>query len=128
MEKEEIKYKKFDLEKALAGEKVITRDGRNVRIICHDLKSDLPLIGLITNRADGKETINSYWEDGNYCRNVESALDLFMAPIKRKIYIHLFKGNQTIDVVSIITNNQSAPGINESFYTYWKTIPDYIEE
>ena len=40
--------KEFDLEAAKAGKKVMTRDGRNVRIVCFDMKDPVkPIVALV---------------------------------------------------------------------------------
>ena len=51
--KNKIIMKPFNLEEYLANptKKVVTRDGRNVRIICTDRKgTDFPIVGLVTTR------------------------------------------------------------------------------
>lgn len=47
-----MKTKAFDLEKAKAGVKVVTGTGFPVRIICYDMKCDLPIVGLVTIPTD----------------------------------------------------------------------------
>lgn len=68
---------KFNLERALAGEPIVTRDGREVTEI-HFIKTDegdYPLIAVIDA---SKET---YTKDGFFAsRREESELDLFMKP------------------------------------------------
>lgn len=55
MNKENLKP--FDLEKAKAGAKVVTRDGREVRIICFDRKAPVfKLVALINNKGIEDET------------------------------------------------------------------------
>lgn len=40
--------KEFDLEAAKSGKKVMTRDGRNVRIVCFDMKDPVkPIVALV---------------------------------------------------------------------------------
>ena len=50
--------KPFNLEEYLANpnRKIVTRDGRNVRIICTDRKdSDFPIVALVKNKyAEGE--------------------------------------------------------------------------
>lgn len=82
--------KPFDLEKAKAGAPVITRDGREARIICFDAKQEDPLIVLVTNKS-GFENDYSYLENGRYQITKENPLDLFMKPIKRTYYFNVFK-------------------------------------
>lgn len=66
------KRKPFNLEKALAGEPVVTRDGREVTGICNSTFIHNPLEG----RIDGERDL---WKiDGRYFEAVKSQLDLFM--------------------------------------------------
>lgn len=76
--------KHFSLEEYLKdpSQKVVTRDGRAVRIICTDFKNQCPIIVIITNKA-GIEVVY-YYENGLMCKICESNLDLFFAPIKRE--------------------------------------------
>ena len=84
--------KEFNLEEYLKNpsQKVITRDGREVRIICTDYKGLLPIIALIARGE--KEDINSFYENGRDNNTYLSNLDLFFAPIKREGWINIYKG------------------------------------
>lgn len=85
--------KEFNLEefKKNPSQKVVTRDGRTVRIICTDMKSEYPLIALAINKDDNKESLLNYKENGKYFYAV-SENDLFFAPIKREGWINVYKG------------------------------------
>lgn len=84
--------KEFNLEefKKKPSQKVVTRDGREVRIICTDMKSEYPLIALAINKNDNKESLLNYKENGKYSYAV-SENDLFFAPIKREGWVNLYK-------------------------------------
>ena len=77
----EDNYKPFDLEKAKAGAKVMTRGGRIVEILKFDRKDDYyPIVALVTN-SKGKEDILTYTECGcNCCVVKETIDDLVMCP------------------------------------------------
>lgn len=47
-----MRTKPFNLEEAKAGVKVVTGTGFPVRIICYDMKGDLPIVGLVTIPTD----------------------------------------------------------------------------
>ena len=70
--------KPFNLEEYLANHnrKVITRDGRNVRIRCTDAKGDYPIVGLVD--CNDIEIPLVFTEKGrirvNFC---DAAMDLF---------------------------------------------------
>ena len=66
----------FDIEKAKNGAKVVTRDGRLVRIGFFDLKDKYPIVGAVKERYD-KESIVSFTKEGKYSAT-ESNLDLFI--------------------------------------------------
>ena len=74
--------------------KVVTRDGRNVRIICTDFLSDMnkPIIALI-KEDENKESAWNFTENGKYHlpENKESLKDLYFAPTKREGWINLYK-------------------------------------
>ena len=84
--------KEFNLEefKKNPSQKVVTRDGREVRIICTDMKSEYPLIALVTDKKDNTESPFVYTKNGRYFFE-ETNNDLFFAPIKRKGWINIYK-------------------------------------
>ena len=53
----------FDLAKAKAGAKVVTKDGHEVRIICYDRNDRRPIVALIKT-DNGKELPFLYYENG----------------------------------------------------------------
>jgi hypothetical protein len=73
MKKEVIKP--FDLEKAKAGAKLRTRDGKPVEIFKWDTREDFPIKGMI--KREGQD-VNMYWtSEGFWCKNhVPHVLDL----------------------------------------------------
>ena len=84
--------KPFSLEEYLKNpsRKVITRDGRNARIICTDAKNNYPIVALI-ERTDGSEYALSYTKDGKYINETTDNNDLFFAPEKHEGWINLYK-------------------------------------
>ena len=91
----------FSLEKYLANpsRKVVTRDGRNIRIICTD-RRDLhrPIIALMENEVRGgeveveREITIYYTKDGKYNGNgCLSNFDLFFAPEKHEGWVNIYK-------------------------------------
>lgn len=82
--------KQFNLQEYLAHpeRKVVTRDGRKVRIICTDRKGDTPIIALVYNANEGQEYGYAFYSDGKYFR-YESDTDLFFAPEKHEGWINL---------------------------------------
>lgn len=84
--------KEFNLDEYLKdpSQKVVTRDGREVRIICTDAKGDEPIVALIYNKNRDEENVYTYNRDGYFYGDNDSCLDLFFAPIKREGWINLY--------------------------------------
>lgn len=83
----------FSLEKYLANpsRKVVTRDGRRVRIICTDMKSTTyPVVALIENGSD-YEQLTTFSKNGEYAVNESSRSDLFFAPEKHEGWINIYR-------------------------------------
>lgn len=91
--------KQFNLDEYLKNpsRKVVTRDGRSVRIVCTDRKSkqDFPIIALIEG-FDGDEDFLSYPRDGKLpgCKNI----DLFFAPEKHEGWLNVYRHTDTGEV------------------------------
>ena len=92
--------KEFNLEefKKNPSQKVVTRDGREVRIICTDMKSEYPLIALVTEK-DNTESPFVYTKNGRYFFE-ETNNDLFFAPIKREGWVNIYKNNSRRDRIA----------------------------
>ena len=88
--------KPFNLDEYIKNpsQKVVTRDGRNVRIICTDAKGDEPIIALIYNKNRDEENVYTYNRDGYFYKDNDSCLDLFFASsnTNREGWINLYKG------------------------------------
>lgn len=100
--------KQFSLEefKKDPSKKVVTRDRREVRIVCTDYKSDYPIIGLVTIE-ENKELAYNFQKNGRYYFSEnKSSLDLFFAPIKREGWVNIYK--------SVIENN--LPNVGQKVY------------
>ena len=82
--------KEFNLEefKKNPSQKVVTRDGREVRIICTDYKSTQPIIALITTNT--KEDVRCFYKNGRWSNTNVSNLDLFFATTKREGWINVY--------------------------------------
>lgn len=83
--------KQFNLEeyKKNPNRRVITRDGRSVRIVCTDMiVTSYPI--LVICRVDPThDCYYSYTLNGKH-NNVDSRLDLFFAPEKKEGYINVY--------------------------------------
>ena len=86
----------FNLEKYLANpsRKVVTRNGRNARIICTDRRDlNFPIIALIENISGGGEKACSYTKDGRHYTDCSDIFDLFFAPEKHEEQITVERFN-----------------------------------
>jgi hypothetical protein len=82
--------KPFDLQHAIAGDPLITRDGRNARMIAlvPTCAPERRVIAII----EGADRVSDYTETG--CRIHEGyadSEDLFTAPKKRTVYVNLYE-------------------------------------
>lgn len=117
--------KEFNLEEYLKdpSQKVVTRDGRAVRIICTDAKNEEPIIVLVYNNNRDEENVYTYNRDGRFYNN-DSYLDLFFAPVKREGWINVYKDNITTFTSSKIhaTEKQAQEEASEVLKEYGKFI------
>lgn len=84
--------KPFNLEEAKAGKPVCTRDGNAVRIICFDARQSYPIVALVHGGgADDEEEVMQFSDTGlfNY-HEPTHCNDLFMAPVKKTVWINLY--------------------------------------
>ena len=124
--------KQFNLEEYLKNpsQKVITRDGREVRIICTDAKGDEPIIALVYNNIREEENVYTYNRDGYFYKNNDSCLDLFFAPVKREGWVNLYKDRNGAYPSNFIfeTEKRAKEVIGEKHTTYLTTIKIEWEE
>lgn len=81
--------KQFNLEEYLANpsKKVVTRDGRNVKIHCTNFTRAHNIIAQI----EGNDFSASYHKDGIFTHEEESNCDLFFAPEKHEGWVNIYK-------------------------------------
>lgn len=93
---------KFSLEEYLKDplRRVVTRDGREVRIKCTDMDGDddMVIVGLVRYSRTGKEMPQSWTKEGQYFPEAgETACDLFFEdskePIVRKGWVNIYKSS-----------------------------------
>ena len=83
----------FSLEKYLANpsRKVVTRDGREARIICTDAMGDYPIVALIESFDSTAERADSFTSKGSYYIGEISNNDLFFDLEKHEGFINIFR-------------------------------------
>ena len=106
--------------------KVITRDKRNVRILCTDRRGrNHPIIALIEeqNYADD---VYTFTKDGIWCiSGEESNNDLFFAPERHEGWVNLYLDTNTNSYSSgacIYKTKEEAEKSGKDFPRYLKTI------
>ena len=86
--------KQFNLEEYRnnPSRKIVTRDGRNVRIICTDRRGDYPIIALTEKQGNDEETLDAFTENGRWALvGKESIHDLFFAPEKHEGWTNIYR-------------------------------------
>ena len=83
--------KQFNLEEYLKNpsRKVVTRYGKNARIICTDAKNVYSVVALIAE--DKSERVETYLKDGIYSEGRQSCDDLFFAPEKHEGWVNVYR-------------------------------------
>ena len=86
--------KPFSLEEYLKNpeKKVVSRDGRSVKIICTDRKNiNHPIVALIENKLTEAEGVLCYTEEGKIFNQVSNDADLFFVSEKKEGWINLYR-------------------------------------
>ena len=118
--------KQFNLEEYLANpsKKVVTKDGKNVRIICTDAKGICPVVGLVA--YENFELAFNVMKDGR----IDGILDLFFAPEKHEGWVNVFEdtcGNRGVGS-RIFNSKEDAEKEAKNFNDYITTIKIEWEE
>ena len=103
--------KEFSLEEYLKNpeRKVVTRDGRNVRIVCTDRKGlDVkPIVALIT-LPNCDEIVKCFWDNGIETAGSEDKNDLFFAPEKHEGWMNLYKKGFGLVIGDLVRDSEEA--------------------
>lgn len=125
---------RFNLEKYLANpsRKVVTRDGRSVRVICTDMKSTTyPVVALVGNCSSGFEQVMTFSKNGEYAVNESSGCDLFnessgcdlfFAAEKHVGWINIFRSKDVSVGTGIFNSKEEAEEIGKISINYVTTI------
>ena len=82
--------KEFNLNEYLKNpsQKVVTRDGREVRIICTDVKGEYPIMALIPDKKE--ELTYRYLRNGRQLTYTDSPLDLCFPTTKKEGWVNIY--------------------------------------
>lgn len=101
--------KAFTLEEYLKNpeRKVVTRDGRNARIMGTDVKrAYYPVLALVDKGSH--EVSIFYTKNGQYSFGEENSYDLFFAPEKKEGWVNIYKDNSGYTPGGIIHSSERA--------------------
>ena len=89
--------KQFNLQEYLKNpdRHIVTRDGKDAKIICTDAKGNFPIIALVET-YNGNEIALRLKENGHFYNDTENSSDLFFAPVKKEGWINLYRMNSII--------------------------------
>lgn len=122
--------KPFNLEEAIAGKPICTRNGRKARILCYDRDNQqLRCIVALVTEPNGLEEIYTYTLKGQISRHEESNHDLVMASERKTGWINIYKG--TIRLVPggyLYDTEEEAKGAAEGAVNYFTTVKVCWEE
>ena len=124
--------KEFNLTEYLKNpsQKVVTRDGREVRIICTDAKGDEPIIALVYNNIREEENVYTYNRDGYFYNNNDSCLDLFFTHVKREGWINIYRSKDDTRTIGCLFKSEEEANFHkyDRASVYIKTIKIEWEE
>ena len=109
--------KQFNLEEYLKvpNKKVVTRDGRNVRIICTDRQGgDRPILILCFD-SDGIERCFSCLPNGRRYVDIDSCMDLFFAPEKKEGWVNLYNLSEGPYLGSVYSSKEVAEAMSKKY-------------
>ena len=108
--------KPFNLEEYLKNpsRKIVTRDGRDVRVICTDKCGGHPIVALV--RYDDAESLVCYDMNGRMWGSTE---DLFFAPEKHEGWANVYKSENDWSLGSSIwqTEEEAKKWVGAADYT-----------
>lgn len=114
--------KPFNLEEYLSNpsKKIITRDGRSVRIICTDRRGyTCPIVALV-EEDDNKDTVCTFKNDGNWSiSGTESKFDLFFAPKRYEGWTNVYIDDSSLHERTFIYKSEEeakAVGVRRKGY------------
>lgn len=123
--------KQFDLKEYLANpsRKLVTGDGRKVKILCTNRKSPYPIVALVENHDNDNENVCSYRENGLYSLySLSEENNLFFAPEKHEGWINLWRNKNRVEAGIIYDSKEKAEEIGKFSTNYVTSIKIEWEE
>lgn len=124
--------KQFNLEEYLKNpnKKVVTRDGRSVRIRCTDRKGEgQPIVALVKTPDRDEEYVGTYREDGRWSTSgCASDLDLFFATERKEGWANLYNRGNIDYIGCVYTSKEEAEENKGNKESYVATVKIEWEE
>ena len=100
--------KQFELYEYLKNpsRRVVTMDGREVRIICTDRLGEFPIIGLVM--TDKVEKVMSYTNSGCTLREAPSECDLVFAPERKEGWVNVYQQDNRLSCGNVYNTESEA--------------------
>lgn len=120
--------KPFNLEEYLKNplRKVVTRDGRAVKIYCTDYIDEDN--GSVIAKIEGDTYSNSFREDGRFVIYEETDNDLFFASEKHEGWVNVYKEDKSYNVGNLFSSKEDALAVTKGYNVYVATIKIEWEE
>ena len=120
--------KPFNLAAALAGAPVVTRDGQKVLQIAHFPKAIIHYRLVVL--FDSSCNLYLMQESGIFFNGRDSSMDLFMAPVKRTVWVNVYRDEdgELYSSGSIFNSKHDAEKTAKGDHNYIGTYPLEIEE
>ena len=127
----EIVMKQFNLDEYLKNpnRKVITRDGRDVRIVCTDCKNyEYPIVALVTYNDD--EFVVNCTKEGKCHTPNKYKYDLFFTPEKKEGWVNIYLDAENSSYVEtcIYKSKEEAEESGKKWSRYITTVKIEWEE
>lgn len=108
----------FDLERALAGEPVCTREGREVtQVTLFNADTNYPVFGVVS------DSIVTWNKEGVYQENSKTHLDLFMKPKIAEMFYNVYFSDGEVSVGTMGYRSEDAAKKGRNQYKHYvKTI------
>lgn len=126
-----INMRQFNLEEYLrkSQKKIVTRDGKSVRIICTDRKDEnYPIVALVQDSTGNYEDTYHYTINGEWIKGAINPQDLLFAPEKEEGWVNLFKINSTITTGEVYNTKEEAKSAVVGSSIYISTVKVEWEE
>ena len=100
--------KAFSLEEYLKNpsKKVVTKEGKKVRIICTDARGSYPVVALIEESY--YDNALSYTDDGKLYNGESNLYDLFFAPEKHEGWVNVYRDFDDMMCGSVFATEEDA--------------------